>query len=203
MLSALILPTIILTWQAHAYVPAGYQGKILPPRDSTVDVYLEFVDAGKIIPLDTRTIQWTVNGRFLAGGSGLTRLSFPLDQFTTRTYAVTATVKDYNDQDVAKTIVINRTNPLVIFGVPSSVKDAEGTHLNFTAAPFFFSSSNPSDYLFNWFVNGIAAAAQIGNLNVLLPPTNNQQTVSVDVSASNRNNEIESADSRREFIINN
>lgn len=196
-------PTLILTWQAHSYLPAGYQGKALPPRDSTVDVYLEFLDGGKITPLTNQVVRWQVNKSFVAAGNNLTRLSFPLDKFTTKIYTVTATVKEYNGADYEKTIVINRTDPLVVVRNEPFRKDAAGTHANLTAEPYFFSSANPSDYLFNWIVNEITAGNRLGRLTLTVPPAAATQALKVSVDVTNRNNEIESAQASAQFIISN
>src|SRR3989344_3379333 len=150
---AVLLPMLILTWQAHSLVPTDYQPKALPPRDSSVDVYLEFIDGGKIIPLDKNTVRWEVNSRFLAAGINLKQVSFPLDRYTTRAYTVTASIKDYNGQNYEKTVLINRVNPLVALQNSPLQKNSAGTQIDFFAEPFFFSSLNPSDYLFKWLIN--------------------------------------------------
>lgn len=188
---AVLLPMLFLTWQAHSFVPTDYPAKVLPPRDSTVDVYLEFTDGGEIVPLDEQTVRWQVNGSVIAGGTGLKQISFPLNQFTTRKYTVTATVKSYNGQNYEKTVVINRVDPLVAL-------INSGTE--FFAQPFFFSSLNPGDYLFNWSLNGVLADNHLASLK--LNPPAEPQTFSVGVTAVNRNNEIESAFAKRQFIIN-
>lgn len=193
MILAAAAATIILSWQAHSFVPANYAGKVLPPRDSVVDVYLEFTDNGKITPLDENIIRWEVNGKFLVGGANLKHITLPLDRFTTRTYAVTATVKNYNEQDVQKTVIVSRATPLVTLKSYGS---------DITATPYFFSSPNISDYVFNWIADGISAESKLSKLNLALPVGAESQTVSIEATASNRNNEVESATGKTQFIIN-
>ena len=196
-------PTMIMSWQASSYIPSGYPGKILPPRDSVVDVYLEFTDAGVVVPLNTHIIRWSVAGSFFAGGAGLNHIQFPLNRFTTKSYPITAVIKDYKGADIEKTVIINRADPFVTLRVIASEKVAGGTQVSFRASPFFFSSLNPNDYMFNWTVNRVRVSSRAETLTALLQGEETGQRASVKVTTTNLNNEIESADAERQFIINN
>lgn len=197
-------PTLILSWQAHSYIPSDYPAKALPPRDSTVDVYLTFVDGGTIIPLTKQMVSWQINGEFFVSGVNLNHISFPLNRFTTRTYEIKATIKDYNYQNIEKTVLINRVNPLVSVQASPFLKNTSGTQLHFTARPFFMFSTNPNDYVFIWNINNVLYDARTDVVDVLLPSSADaRQTLSVGVSVQHRMNELESVSSRKEFIINN
>ena len=205
-------PQIILTWQAHSYLPSGYQGKALPPRDSTVDVYLEFLDNDKIMPLDKNFIRYEVNDRFLAAGVGLKKVSFTLNQFTARNYVVTATVKEYRGSDTAgdirgdtkdikKSVVINRVDPLVVINAPIARNQIKTNTATLTALPYFFKSLNPSDLVFIWKVNNAFVEGFLSNLTLTLQPSAEPQTLFVSVTAANRDNSVESATASEKFII--
>lgn len=200
---AVLLPMLILTWQAHSFVPTNYQAKILPPRDSTVDVYLEFIDGGRIASLDKNLIRWQVNGNFLAAGINLKHVSFQLDRYLTRSYLVTATIKEYSGRDYEKSVLIKRVEPLVVLSNSAWQPVPAGQQTEFTAEPFFFSARNASDFLFDWIVNGTAIEKHLNRLPLTVPTANAPQTLAVSVTASNRANEIETASANRKFLINN
>lgn len=194
-------PTLILTWQAHSFVPSSYPGKVLPARDSSVDLALEFIVNGKITPLTDQTVRWTVNDRFLAANTSLTNISFKLDQFTTRTYTVTATVKDYQGQDFQKSVVIRRADPLVVIEAPYLAHTLNTTSATFTATPYFFTPSQVSDLFFSWAVSGLAIHNQSPKITLSLSPQTDPQSLSVSATITNRLNPVESANATEQFVI--
>ncbi|MCL5004571.1 MAG: hypothetical protein M1170_01335, partial [Patescibacteria group bacterium] len=51
----------LTTWKADGFVPAWYEGKILPSRGSRVSVSFELLKNGKISDLSNVVVRWYVN----------------------------------------------------------------------------------------------------------------------------------------------
>jgi hypothetical protein len=168
-----------------------------------VNVYLEFIDNGRIIPVEKELIKWEVNGRFLASELGLNRISFQLNQFTTREYIVTATVKEYNGADISKSILIRRVDPMVLIESPATEKTTAGIQTTFFAKPYYFSSLNVSDYLFNWKINNTDVEGKLAKLLLSIPNEAQNQIFTISATVANRNNEIEAVTMQKKYSTNN
>lgn len=195
-------PTLVLTWQAHAYVPSDYPGKILPPRGSSVDVSLLATDRGKIIDLSRTDIAWSVNGRHLNGGIGMTYFSFVLDQFTARTYTITASIRDWQGlPNMETSVAIRRADPMIVIDAPYSKHLLTDQSAELTVIPYFFLINTVSDLTVSWEVNNKDINQQVNKLLLGILNASAGQTITVQSEAVNNNNAVESAADTQTFIV--
>ncbi len=188
-------PALIVTWQADAYAPAGYPGKILPPRDGTVHLFVQAIDSNnKLISLKNAEIAWSANSKFISGGVGAVTADFVLNQFTTKTYAVQVLIKDYeNVGDLKKSVLITRAVPIAVVEVPYADGALSASNASLVATPYFFNALALNDFLFDWKVQGSVITNTLAGLTLDLRLAKPGDHITAEVTVTNRLNNLEAA----------
>lgn len=203
-------PEFLVSWRASSYVPADYQGKVLPSSGSRVDIGFDLVDKNKTVDLSRRNITWFLGQNFLRSGVGLKKLS--VDLTDNRTQTVRITVGDYNNEDLDHVFLLPVAEPEAIISVKTPYETARNqtflplkNHL-LEARPFFFNVSSLGGLQFKWRINGnlVSGEAESPNfLNLDLASEGAPQLTEVNVSlgVSNLLNDLELAGKSLNFVI--
>lgn len=194
-------PSLIVTWKARAYVPASYQMKIFPPRNAVVDMHLMLLDGNQPADLSKTEIRWSVNGRFLASGAGLTKTSFTLDQFLTRTYKVKVQISEFKGKAFEKIIDIKRADPKVIIFSNGADNTLTGELAGLVAVPYFFLPTNDFEFGFAWNIDGQSLSNRLNTAVLNLASAQNNQIVTASVTVKSNNNALEQAAVSKQFRV--
>ncbi len=148
-------PEFMVTWKSGNYVPADYQGKILPIGGSTIEVAMELIDGDHLADLSVNTIRWDINGIFYKSGRDLKVISFTADGAKgDQTADISLT---YRGKSLDKRVIIPLARPeVVITGGPDIFK----------ALLYFFNLSSPTQAKFTWTVNSNSVEASGQNPDV-------------------------------------
>lgn len=180
---------ILLTWKAGTYVPADFDGKIMPTSNSLITASAELIDNGKIVDLSKQNVYWYQNNNFLAGGVGKQTVSFKAPDITGGTFSLMAEIPNYSKGDQLKTIDIPVVRPEIVIESPFPSDKFSASPLKLAAQPYFFNTDSPSRLNFNWTVNGQSpsGAENPQVLNVKFNSMQPQSTLSISLSAQNPN----------------
>jgi len=184
---------VLITWQAQSFVPAEYQGKILPAPNTAVKLGLELIIANKIQDLSKADILWYLDEKLLGRGEGLKQISFTANKGATNSHFVRALV-NFNQQEYGGTADILIANPKVVIKIPSPADNSASLGENiFQAIPYFFNINNLQELIFVWSANG-QTISNIGDEILkleLVPPIPSNQNLNIKVSAQNLKNDLE------------
>lgn len=72
-------PEFLVSWRASNYVPADYQGKILPSKNSAVEIGFDVIDKNKIADLSRHNINWFLGDNLIRSGVGLKKIAVSLN----------------------------------------------------------------------------------------------------------------------------
>ncbi|MDP3052725.1 MAG: hypothetical protein Q8N22_02065 [bacterium] len=185
---------VLITWQAQSFVPAEYQGKILPASGTNIKLGLELVITNKIQDLSKADIFWYLDGKLLGRGQGLKQINFTATKGATNSHFVRAAV-NYNQQEYDGTADIPIANPKIVIQTPSPANNSIplGKKNDFQAIPYFFNINNLGELLFTWLVNGQTFANKGDNLLglTLTPPIPSNQNINIKITAQNLKNDLE------------
>jgi len=149
----------LVTWKASAFVPAGYQGKILPTRESVINISFDVIDSGKIADLSRNEIRWKSGGKIINSGIGSKNSSFVISKIAVDELRINITILNYKGLDLNKSISIPIADPEVVI---QQIGPA-----SFEAKPYFFNINNVSLLNFDWTANGEKPAGSPKNPNIL------------------------------------
>lgn len=203
-------PDFLVSWRAINYVPADYQGKILPSKSSQVEIAFDLIDKNKMVDLSKFSVNWFLNENLLAAGTGLKTTSFTANGNLNQRIRITVSGYAPNDLDYAFTIPGSNPEVIIDTKVPLKVIQNQNwlpfQNYNFEAKPFFFNINSPGDLKFNWRLNnqlvpGAPTDAGILNLNLQSEGTPKQTQLTVSVGASNAFNQLEFAGKLINFIV--
>ena len=171
---ALTLPTnpnfdLLISWRATNYVPANYQGKIMPSNNSSIEVSFDALNQGKFVDLSKQNIIWYLNDNFLQSGIGLKSVKFTASQLNP---VISISIPNYKDSkysagDIEGVITIPTTSAKVVIDAPYPAKAIKIGDNLFQALPYFFNVADLGQLNFNWNVDGSDVAGQSGNANIL------------------------------------
>lgn len=151
-------PELIISWRASTFAPSNYQGKILPTRDSLLNVRFNLIDKGRVVDLSKTKIQWK-NGADVATGVGLKSRDFKISKLDTDNFILTIIVINYGGRNIEKTISIPVAKPEVMI-------ERIGTN-SFIAQPYFFNVTDLKELGFEWSANGEKPSGSPENPNIL------------------------------------
>jgi len=196
-------PFLFLTWNARSYVPDSYLGKIIPGPNSPIIVSLEAIQDGKIADLRSSTIKWYVDGELFSSVVG--QKSFTIrapKRLTSGIMSIRAEVVDKWDRIKMKTVDIPLSPPLVVLKSNYLSRSFGENKISVSASPYFFGTTNLSDLIFSWKVNG-QSVGSAENPQVLDIEFNRDaepgSSISVEAFVSNPNGVQESASKRESF----
>ncbi|MDP3901646.1 MAG: hypothetical protein Q8Q37_01550 [bacterium] len=186
--SAQTAPQFMVNWKANDYVAPDYLGKILPTRNTKVDVGFELIDNNRPLNLSNYQIRWYVNDKLRTSGSGKKGFSFNINAITHSPQIIKIIVVNYRETDLEKTFVIPVVNPEVHL---QSLGDYK-----FGVRPFFFNVININNINFRWTVNNSVIDKLGDQPNVLdlgIQNYNIGDIINLEVSVNNPFNKLETA----------
>ena len=203
-------PEILVSWKAVNYVPADYQGKILPSNSSRMEAGFDLIDKNKIADLSKSNISWFLGGNLLNSGIGLKNITFNIASSLNQTMRIT--VSGYKENDLDYIFQIRVTNPEVVIDTKTSVKTLKNQNYLplksyiFEARPFFFNVSNLKELGLKWRLNNRLVEGQAENpeflkLNLESEGTPKETGLNLSIGASNLFNKLELASKVLNFIV--
>ncbi len=203
-------PEILVSWKAVNYVPADYQGKILPSNSSRMEAGFDLIDKNKIADLSKSNISWFLGGNLLNSGIGLKNITFNIASSLNQTMRIT--VSGYKENDLDYIFPIPVTNPEVVIDTKTSVKTLKNQNYLplksyiFEARPFFFNVSNLKELGLKWRLNNRLVEGQAENpeflkLNLESEGTPKETGLNLSIGASNLFNKLELASKVLNFIV--
>lgn len=152
-------PQIFITWNTDGYVPAGYEGRILPVNGSRVTARVAVLVSGKFVDLSQEQINWYLDGSLIQSGGGADSVKFDISTLTRSSLELKAQLVSMAGGPYSKTIDVPIAQPEAVIEFRSPGGAISGQNIFLTALPFFFSAGNISDLNFSWQVNGETPAS--------------------------------------------
>lgn len=205
-----------LTWSASSQAPALYKGKILPTKNSTINmVALPTVyqpGTKTLIGSNNLVFNWSVDDKFQSAksGAGKSNLSFTVPDFAGANKSILLNIKTLDGAvSLNKSIEIPIVRPQTIIrwvdpkteapygGALKNLSLKLPMALNFIAQNYFFNAP-PDGLRWQWFVNGEEAAADSGKpwlASLNFPDIKTAFSIQIKVAAKNPNSDLEIAQS--------
>lgn len=147
----------LVSWRAGSYVPAPYEGKIFPAKNTLVEISFELINSGKQINLSQTEVRWFLDKKLIKTGLGAKTASFNASKTSGNDHSIKITVVGYNNGDnLDYTTTIPVVSPEVAIDLrrPSNLINSGDN--SFQTFPYFFNIGNATDLTFQWNVNGKA-----------------------------------------------
>ena len=201
----------LVSWRAKSYVPADYQGKILPSSGSSVEIGFDLIDKNKIADLSRYNITWFLGETFLGAGVGLQKLNLTLTD--NRTQTVRITIGGYHGEaDLEHLFLLPVVEPEAVISTRSPLNFVQNQfylplrNYLLEARPFFFNITSPIQLQFKWRVNGNLVSGEAENPNFLALNLESQGApqlteITVSLGVSNLLNNLELAGKSLNFVI--
>lgn len=159
---------VLLTWQADAYVPADYAGRVLPARGSTVTAAVELLDSGRLVDLSGNKINWIVDGQIMGSGVGLKTFTFTIPDFESERVRLTARITKSRGVAVEKSADLPVKKPEAVIDIPYPSKIAKERNIRLYALPYFFPIKSLEEISFLWKANDARSSSATGLDNELI-----------------------------------
>ena len=208
-------PEFMISWRAINYVPADYQGKILPSKSSRVEISFDLVDKNKIADLSGKNISWYLDGDLLKSGLGAKTVQFASPNNLNKTIRIA--VSGYTANDLEESFLIPSAEPEVVIDAKTPATFARNQNLlpvknhTFEARPFFFNVNNLNGLKFDWRINNKSAEGLPGQenpenpeflaLNLQSSGAPRETELGVAVGVSNLGNQLELGSKSINFVI--
>ena len=203
-------PEILASWRAINYVPADYQGKILPSNTSRIEAGFDLIDKNKMADLSKNNISWFLGGNLLNSGIGLKNINFNIASNLNQ--VVRITISGYKENDLDYIFPIPVANPEIIIDTKTSIKTLKNQKYLplksyiFEARPFFFNVSNLKELSLKWRLNDRLVEGQAENpefikLNLESEGTPKKTELNLSISASSLFNKLELASKVLNLIV--
>ena len=197
----------LTSWKTDGFVPAWYEGKILPSRGSRVSVSFELINNGKISDLSNTVVRWYINDNLVKNenvGLGIKKYLFTVTDYPGNNIEVRIALPDYKGQSFNKIIQIPVVNPEVVVESPAGSLNNISKTAIFKANPFFFNVKTINNLSFQWTANGQATGVYKGS-NILDfnvdPKVGLNSQINLKVIAKNLLNEMEFANKEIQFKL--
>ena len=194
---AQVLPEFLISWKTNNYAPPEYQGKILPIKNTVVDVSMELIDKGKIINLSPYEVRWFVDDEVQTAKFGMKNFTFEIDTFTGKSSVlVKAEVINYRGTNLEKIILIPIADPeLTIIRLNKNT---------FKALSYFFNVSAINDLNFTWSVNNVSTSGLVEEPEILsldLSKIGAETSLALNLLIENPKNLMEKIKKSLSFIV--
>jgi hypothetical protein len=191
----------LISWKANNYVPSDYQGRIMPSKNSEVEVSFDLLDKGTIIDISKQQINWNLNHRSLRSGIGLQSIKITFNSNSEQLLEIE--LPDYKDAKYKMAyldyfIKIPGRAPEVVINAPYPNNIIKIGQNPFQALPYFFNITNLGQLKFEWSVDGQKQTNSqyphiLGlDLSSLSQPQEGSNT-SIEVFTQNLSNQLEFA----------
>lgn len=203
-------PEFLVSWRAINYVPADYQGKILPSKSSRVEVGFDLIDKNKIADLSKSAVSWFLDENRITYGAGLKTANFNVNSGLNQTVRIT--VSGYAQNDLDYVFLLPVVNPEVVIDTKTPTKTLRNQNwlpfknYDFEARPFFFNISDTSMLQFKWRINndlveGAPENTALLKLNLQSEGAPKETQMTISAGASNTLNQLEFASKIMNFIV--
>lgn len=202
-------PEFLVTWRAHNYVPADYQGKILPSQSSRVEVGFDLISQNRVVDLSRSNVLWFLNEQLISSGVGMKTASFQVNNNLRQTVRIT--VAEYEGNDLSHTFIVPVANPEVIVDTRTPTRIIRNqlwlpiANRAFEARPFFFNVANLNNLRFRWRINdqlqNPLGDISILELNLASPGAAQETSLNLNLGITNLNNEFEFGSKSINFIV--
>ena len=189
-------PQFLVSWKSLVYAPNWYEGKLIPTKDSVVQVSFELVDQdgvnkGKVVNVSASEVRWYIGTTMVQKGIGLQTITIKNNLFSNATIPVKISV-DFSNQRtgekyfVEKYIHIPVTERRLILTRPWMDHTlTPHTQATWYAIPFFF-SSDPRSLNLTWTVNGqVVNPTSDDPFSLSIQSGDAGQTVDIEASLGN------------------
>lgn len=154
------------SWQARTYVPAWYEGRVLPTYESPITIAFELLEDGKIVDLSNTAVRWYVDGRLLKNelnGLGIKKILVINKKYGGDTTEIRISIPNYKGGSQEKLINIPIKTPEAVIEAPYFKKKVEKGVSTLRVWPFFFNTTNASNLSLKWVVDGSDVRPQNAN----------------------------------------
>jgi len=194
-------PAVFISWKAQSYVPASFQGKVLPTASSSFSASVEVIDGGKLADISKQTIYWYADDEFLGGGAGTQAITFSGPSRSPNLINLRVQIPGYAGGMLIKAVEIPIMNPEVVIESPYPAHAFSSSPVAVAVLPYFFHVHDLSKLTINWIMNGAPPENPL-NPQILTINTNVQPetTIPISVSVVNADDFLDSA-SADTFLI--
>jgi len=200
----------IISWRAINYVPSGFIGKILPSKNSKIEVSFDVLDLDnkKFIDISQQQIEWYLNNEPLKLGIGLKSVVFSANSGSDQTIEIIIpnyTDNKYNKGQYNGSILnaitsIPVASPKIIINAPYPNKTISIGENLFQALPYFFNVNTLNQLKISWDIDGTEYFnEQVNRQDTLILSTDTQgqavegANVGIQASAQNLLDQLELA----------
>jgi hypothetical protein len=193
-------PEFLVSWRAINYVPADYQGKIMPSQGSAVEIGFDIIEKNKIVDVSKNTIQWHLDGELIESRIGLKTIGF-ISNNNAESHTVKITALDYRGNNLSSITSIPIIKSEVVISAAAPYRQISTGKTYFEARPFFFNIKDINNLNLNWFYNEKKVEAVPENpeflvLNLESEGTPREIDINISVTAQNIFNQLEIASKR-------
>src|SRR6266481_1567741 len=194
-------PLVFISWKAQSYVPANFQGKVLPTASSSFAASVEVIDNGKLADLSKQTIYWYADDEFLGGSAGAQAITFSGPATSPNLLNLRVQVPGYPGGTLIKTVEIPIMDPEVVIVSPYPAHVFSSSPATVAVRPYFFHANDLSGLTINWLLNGAPPENPVNpQILTITADVQPETTIPVSVSVVNANDFLDSA-SADTFLI--
>jgi len=199
--------TFLISWQASNFVPSVYEGRILPIKNSSVEIGFDLLDSdGKFIDISKQKIQWNINHGLYQTGVGLKKIKF----FVTNSDkdVIEILIPNYTDAkyktstEISQFVTLSAFSPKAIIHTSDPYRALHVGENKIIAIPYFFNTNSLNNLLFGWKVDGKKIDNNLNLLSVDIPENNIASNYSgINLFIQNTNDAFEFAEKIFNFDI--
>jgi hypothetical protein len=150
-------------WQARAYAPADFLGKVFPTERTVIDASFELLAGGKFVDLSKRDVIWLVNGNEIGEGVGKKSLTFKNYAYGGDVMEVEVRIFGSDGRATPHSFNIPASAPRLVLRSPYNAAELSARALELSALPYFFNVNTLAELAFAWNVNGVAPEGTAGD----------------------------------------
>lgn len=148
-------PQLFITWQAASFVPADYEGKVLPTNRTKISAAVELIDRGRVIDLRNQVIYWYVNDQLFDNKVGRQTLEFLAPAIGQNSIDLRVELPNIpGSEPVLKTIEIPVVSPQAVIQAPYPENKFYSSPIELKALPYFFNVVSADRLSYAWNING-------------------------------------------------
>lgn len=169
--------TFLISWRSSNFVPSVYEGRVLPIKNSMVEIGFDLVDAtGKFVDVSKQKIQWNINYEPYQTGVGLKKIKLFISNSDKD--VVEILMSNYTDSkyktssEVSQFATLSAFSPKAILHTSDPYRAFHIGENRVVAIPYFFNVNSINNLLFNWKVDGRKINNDLNLLSVDIPENN-------------------------------
>jgi hypothetical protein len=185
-----------VSWQADAYTPYFYQGKVLPTNNSNIITSFELLENGRPINLSQRQVRWYLDNELSQSGVGLKTIIFKINSLRRDSHQLRIVLPQYNNgNDLEKIFSIPIVSPEAIIDAPYVNGLLAGNTNLLRGLFYFFNIDSIKELVIDWFVNNRSVSPSSLGEDILGLPISEfgGGIFNIGLGAKNKNNELEFA----------